>query len=164
MYPLTGDFRTLAEYLGSRGYATAGFVGNTFYCSYDSGLNRGFTHYEDYVLEKLDAFRTVHLIDLSLKAIPQVVATLGQFLPLQGLRFRHMRTRTGRMPRLSTASSSTGYRGVPSRAGPSSPFSITWTPMRPTSCRRASHTDSAWHRRRKWISFSFWKAGCRPTN
>ena len=28
----------LAEYLGSRGYATAGFVANTGYCSYDTGL------------------------------------------------------------------------------------------------------------------------------
>ena len=51
MRPLRGDVPTLAEYLGSLGYATAGFAGNTFYCSYDSGLDRGFTHYEDYVLD-----------------------------------------------------------------------------------------------------------------
>ena len=49
--PLRGDFPTLAEYLGSRGYATAGFVANTEYCSYDTGLDRGFTHYEDYPLD-----------------------------------------------------------------------------------------------------------------
>ena len=47
----------LAEYLGSHGYATAGVVGNVGYCSYDTGLNRGFTHYEDYVLEKLSPLR-----------------------------------------------------------------------------------------------------------
>ena len=41
--PLRDDVRTLAEHMGSLGYATAGFAGNTFYCSYDSGLNRGFT-------------------------------------------------------------------------------------------------------------------------
>ena len=71
-------FPTLAEYLGALGYATAGFVGNTFYCSYDSGLNRGFTHYEDYVLDSLAALRTVHLVDLSLKALAQVIPWLGR--------------------------------------------------------------------------------------
>ena len=51
MTPLTGNYPRLAEYLGTHGYATAGFVGNTLYCSYDTGLDRGFTHYEDYVLD-----------------------------------------------------------------------------------------------------------------
>ena len=54
MTPLRGGFPMLAEYLGSRGYATAGFVANVLYCSRNTGLARGFTHYEDYVLEKLD--------------------------------------------------------------------------------------------------------------
>jgi arylsulfatase A-like enzyme len=49
--PLVTDFPTLAEYLGSRGYATAGFVANTQYCSYDTGLDRGFTRFEDYVVD-----------------------------------------------------------------------------------------------------------------
>jgi arylsulfatase A-like enzyme len=49
--PLRGDFPTLAEFLGSRGYATVGFVANNEYCSYDTGLNRGFTHYEDYPVD-----------------------------------------------------------------------------------------------------------------
>ena len=49
--PLTADFPTLAEYLGSHGYATAGFIANTQYCSSDTGLDRGFTHYEDYVAD-----------------------------------------------------------------------------------------------------------------
>ena len=49
--PWRGNVPTLAEYLGSHGYATAGFVANTLYCSYDTGLDRGFTHYEDYVLD-----------------------------------------------------------------------------------------------------------------
>lgn len=43
-------YPTLAEYLASRGYLTAGFVANTTWCSYETGLNRGFAHYEDYVL------------------------------------------------------------------------------------------------------------------
>ncbi len=79
--PLRGDVPTLAEYLGSLGYATAGFAGNTFYCSYDSGLDRGFTHYQDYVLDALNAARTVRLINESLKAIGQV----GQFLPFPAM-------------------------------------------------------------------------------
>jgi arylsulfatase A-like enzyme len=45
---LRHNFPTLAEELGERGYATAGFAANIGYCSYDTGLNRGFTHYEDY--------------------------------------------------------------------------------------------------------------------
>ena len=52
--PAARKFPTLAEYLGSHGYATAGFVANTLYCSYDTGLDRGFTHYEDYDLGPLD--------------------------------------------------------------------------------------------------------------
>jgi arylsulfatase A-like enzyme len=41
---------TLAEYLASRGYQTAGFAANTNCCSYESGLARGFTHFDDYAL------------------------------------------------------------------------------------------------------------------
>ena len=45
--PLDATYPTLAEYLGSRGYATAGFVANTFYCGADTGLGRGFAIYQD---------------------------------------------------------------------------------------------------------------------
>jgi len=72
MCPLRGDTLTLAEFLGSLGYATAGFVGNTACCSYDSGLDRGFSHFQDYVVNKLSAIRTVHLIDLALKALARL--------------------------------------------------------------------------------------------
>jgi arylsulfatase A-like enzyme len=79
--PLRDDVPTLAEHLGSLGYATAGFAGNTFYCSYDSGLDRGFTHYRDYVLDWLNAARAVRLINESLKTFAQ----LGRFLPIPRL-------------------------------------------------------------------------------
>jgi hypothetical protein len=46
--PLDATFPTLAESLAEAGYATAGFVANTTYCSYETGLDRGFEHYEDY--------------------------------------------------------------------------------------------------------------------
>jgi arylsulfatase A-like enzyme len=39
---------TLAEALGRRGYATAGFVANVGYTSRETGLARGFARYEDY--------------------------------------------------------------------------------------------------------------------
>ena len=78
MTPLGRDFPTLAEYLGSHGYATAGFVGNTLYCSYDSGLSRGFTDYEDFDLERLGPFRTAQLVDISLETIAATIQTLGE--------------------------------------------------------------------------------------
>jgi len=40
---------TLAEALAARGYLTAGFVANTTYCSHETRLDRGFSHYEDYL-------------------------------------------------------------------------------------------------------------------
>ncbi len=81
LQPMSRKFPTLAEYLGSLGYATAGFVGNTYYCAYDSGLDRGFTHYEDYVLETLPAIRTARLVDLWFKSLAQ----LGESLPTNPL-------------------------------------------------------------------------------
>ena len=61
--PTTSSTRpnpTLAEYLASRGYQTAGFAANTNYCTYESGLNRGFAHYDDYPLTPLSLLgRTV---------------------------------------------------------------------------------------------------------
>ena len=41
---------TLAEFLTTRGYQTAGFVANTNCCSYETGLGRGFAHFADYAL------------------------------------------------------------------------------------------------------------------
>lgn len=46
--PLDGRYPTLAEYLASKGYATAGFVGNLQFATRASGLARGFIHYDDF--------------------------------------------------------------------------------------------------------------------
>jgi arylsulfatase A-like enzyme len=46
--PLDATYPTIAEFLASKGYATAGFVANTYFGSVEHGLNRGFVHYEDY--------------------------------------------------------------------------------------------------------------------
>jgi arylsulfatase A-like enzyme len=78
--PLDGREATLAEFLGSKGYATAGFVANTTYCSYETGLDRGFAHYEDYDVSLRSVLlcssivgRTVNFIDKH----PVILAALG---------------------------------------------------------------------------------------
>ena len=54
--PLRDDVPTLAEYLRSHGYDTAGFAANRDYCSRETGLGRGMAHYEDFPLDVYDAF------------------------------------------------------------------------------------------------------------
>jgi len=43
---LDGQYRTLAEALSAHGYLTAGFAANQVYTSDESGLARGFAHYD----------------------------------------------------------------------------------------------------------------------
>jgi arylsulfatase A-like enzyme len=43
----------LAEVLSDRGYRTGGFVANSYFAGRESGLSRGFAHYEDYPLLSL---------------------------------------------------------------------------------------------------------------
>ena len=83
--PLGTTVPTLAEHFGSRGYATAGFVANLIYCSYDTGLDRGFTHYEDYVLERLMALRTASLIDKAAREL-SALSRLVDADPFRSLR------------------------------------------------------------------------------
>ena len=47
---------TLAEFLAAHGYDTAGFVANLDYCGRETGLARGFAHYEDFPLSVFDIF------------------------------------------------------------------------------------------------------------
>jgi arylsulfatase A-like enzyme len=42
------DYPTLAEYLGSHGYRTAGFSANNLYASYEQGLDQGFGRFKDH--------------------------------------------------------------------------------------------------------------------
>ncbi|MFI5455375.1 MAG: sulfatase-like hydrolase/transferase [Isosphaerales bacterium] len=49
-YTLDAPVPTLAEHLAARGYETAGFSANTANCTYETRLDRGFTHFEDYPL------------------------------------------------------------------------------------------------------------------
>jgi arylsulfatase A-like enzyme len=49
-YTLDAPVPTLAEHLTKRGYLTAGFSANTLCVTYETRLNRGFTHFEDFPL------------------------------------------------------------------------------------------------------------------
>ena len=51
--PLDEGCRTVAEFLSRRGYLTAGFVANTYFCNSWYGLAQGFSHYEDFYDEDL---------------------------------------------------------------------------------------------------------------
>ncbi|HKI19435.1 MAG TPA: sulfatase-like hydrolase/transferase, partial [Isosphaeraceae bacterium] len=89
--PLDDAHPTLAEYLGSRGYATAGFVGNLFYCGSDTGLGRGFTAYRDYFFAELSAFKMAALIDRpveGLRAIDEFLSKRINSTFFQGLLVR----------------------------------------------------------------------------
>ncbi len=58
--PLDATFPTLAEMLSCEGYATAGFVGNIYYCNALYGMGRGFARYEDaYENQSVSLFETV---------------------------------------------------------------------------------------------------------
>ena len=58
---LDATYPTLAEVLSARGYAAAGFVANMSYCSYETGLARGFSHYEDYPISAAHVMRSSSL-------------------------------------------------------------------------------------------------------
>ena len=54
--PLRDDVPTLALYLAAHGYDTGGFVANLDYCSRETGLARGFAHFDDYPINPWDVF------------------------------------------------------------------------------------------------------------
>ena len=70
---LDGKFPTLAEVLGAAGYAPAGFVSNFFWCGRQTGLDRGFAHYDDLYGNVGDALaRTVLGRLLAYEVLPHV--------------------------------------------------------------------------------------------
>ena len=84
--PLDGNYPTLAEYLGSKGYATAGFVANNAFCARDSGLARGFTHYQDYIFPGLTFLKMAALVNRTLVAIQSIEDFLEARLEFGGMR------------------------------------------------------------------------------
>jgi arylsulfatase A-like enzyme len=83
--PLDRTHPTLAEFLGERGYATAGFVANTSYCATDSGLARGFTHYQDYIFPELTALKMAVLVKRALNGVQAIVYFTEDWLKSAGL-------------------------------------------------------------------------------
>jgi arylsulfatase A-like enzyme len=83
--PLDRTFPTLTEYLGDRGYATAGFVANTFYCATDSGLARGFTYYQDFIFPELTAFKMSVLVSRAQEGFQAIAYLTEDWLEWSGL-------------------------------------------------------------------------------
>ncbi len=74
--PMDRTHPTLAEALGARGFATAGFIANTFFCNQWFGLGRGFEHYDDFYEEQsavsvAEALRCSSLGRLAARALPE---------------------------------------------------------------------------------------------
>ena len=84
--PLDRAYPTLAEFLSARGYATAGFVANYFYCATDSGLQRGFALYRDYIFPGLSAFKSASLVDRTVRGIRGVELFFEDWLDIDLLR------------------------------------------------------------------------------
>jgi len=72
---LDGRFPTLAEFLRDRGYETAGFVANTYFCNSWYGLGRGFQTYEDMYAADLEVSLTEMLRCSALGQ--RVIASVG---------------------------------------------------------------------------------------
>ncbi len=70
--PLDDTYPTLAEFLGDRGYATSAFTANYTYCARDSGLARGFTHFEDHFFPRLTCFKMNAVVNRVLQGIQAI--------------------------------------------------------------------------------------------
>jgi arylsulfatase A-like enzyme len=80
--PMRDGVPTLAEYLAAHGYDTAGFVANLDYCAAETGLARGFAHYEDYPLSLFDTF-TRHVALGRRIDVPSWACAIDSFLEKQ---------------------------------------------------------------------------------
>jgi arylsulfatase A-like enzyme len=74
---ISAEPRTLAESVRDRGYATGGFVGNLGYASYESGLSRGFVHYDDYLVRWHTILSHSSLSRIDVKSNVLVARSLG---------------------------------------------------------------------------------------
>ena len=83
--PLDGREPTIAEFLGDRGYATAGFIANRWYCSSDSGLARGFTHYEDHIFPYMTALKTCVMAGRAIESFQEFTESSEDYIRSAGL-------------------------------------------------------------------------------
>ena len=85
--PLDRTDPVLAEFLASEGYATAGFIANTQYCARDSGLDRGFTEYRDFIFPYLAGLRMAALVSRPLQGLRWLDGFLEEHLDLSPSQF-----------------------------------------------------------------------------
>jgi len=88
---LDGKHRTLAEVLRGRGYATGGFVANYWFGCPETGLARGFTHYECHVITGRQILRSTTLFQThmgerlvearSIRAVLRAIRSLNLKVP-----------------------------------------------------------------------------------
>ena len=76
--PLSPRHRVLAEVFREHGYASAGFAANLNYTSYESGLSRGFSRYEDYSFSWPLLFMHSGLGRIDIKSRVPQARSLGQ--------------------------------------------------------------------------------------
>jgi arylsulfatase A-like enzyme len=119
--PLGDNVPTLAEYLTANGYDTAGFVANFDYCSRETGLARGFAHYEDYPVNLFEAVTHEiglgHALDLS-----DWAGALGGFLEKCTGRFCNVLPRANEHVKGATAINSAFLNWLKARRGRQHPF------------------------------------------
>jgi arylsulfatase A-like enzyme len=84
--PLDRSHPTIAEFLGDRGYATAGFIANSSYCGTDSGLARGFARYHDYIFPELTALKLSVLVNRALDGFQAFSYFTADWLESAGIR------------------------------------------------------------------------------
>jgi arylsulfatase A-like enzyme len=117
---LDGRHPTLAEYLSSQGYDTAGFVANTVFCSAEYGLARGFEHYEDHVVSPLEVLRSSALGWLACKRLEPAVDGLCEALgrePRHALEIDYYRKSAARI-------NQDALRWIDRRRDPERPFFV----------------------------------------
>ena len=112
------------ERLGALGYDTAGFVANLDYCGRETGIARGFAHYEDYPLGVWEVF--TRYVGLGRKVDQHLLSRWWRTSSRGGAGAGHApcsrsRRSTPRGPRTSTGASWTGSPGSARGAARSSP-------------------------------------------
>lgn len=92
--PLDDEFPTLAEAFAADGYRTAAFVANLAYATYEHGLDRGFSRYEDYEITPAQLALSSSL-GRSVTNNPTVRSLLGVRDVLNRKRAEHVLDRVG---------------------------------------------------------------------
>ena len=120
--PLHDNVPTLAEYLAAHGYDTAGFAANLDYCNRETGLARGFAHYEDYPIDLYEALSRYVALGNRLE-VSDWACTLGMLLEkLTGHSFHRLVPRSREHAKNAEAVDSAFLGWLSRRRGQRRPF------------------------------------------